>query len=63
MVKLVVIWHDYPYDESDFDCGVKEETYQEEYECQNFKEAGEKLSSLDGSQYNGHEIVKYTMIG
>lgn len=63
MVLLIVTWHDYPYDEADFDRGVKDETYQEKYECRSFKEAGEKLSSLDGSQYNGHEIVNYTMVG
>ena len=63
MILLIVTWHDYPYDESDFDRGVKDEIYQEKYLCRSFKKAGEKLASLDGSQYNGHEIVNYTMEG
>ena len=63
MVILKIIWQDSPYDESDYDRGVKEETYEETYTCSNYKEAAQKLSALDGSQYNGHEIINWTMIG
>lgn len=63
MVKLIITWIDYPVDESDFDKGMKEERYTETYECPSFKAAAEKLSELDGKQYNGHEIVNYTMVG
>ena len=63
MVQLKIQWHDYPFDDSDYDRGIKDEKYEETYTCSNFKEATQKLSALDGLQYNGHEIINWTMIG
>lgn len=63
MVTLIVTWSDYPVDENDFDRGVKAQNYDESYECKNFKEAAALLNSLDMSQYNGHEIINYTIVG
>ena len=59
MVKLIVKWHDYPVDDDD----VKDELYEEAYDCESFKEAAEVLSKLDGSQYNGYELHSFTIVG
>ena len=56
MTILKITWHDYPVDDRDFDLGIKDETYEETFECDNFVHASKVLSKCDGQQYNGHEI-------